>query len=289
MKIAAGILLVVLVLIGFNSFYVVHEGQGALVLQFGRVLRFDDHPGLHAKLPLLQQVTYLDERLLDLEAQPARYFTAGNQGVDANFYVKWRIADAAAYYRATGGSAPQAVQRLTPLAQDALRRAIHACTLQQLLGEGRQAAVAQALATVDAAARQQLGIAVVDLRIERIELPDEASAAVYKRMRAERQQLAAELRSSGQQEAATIKADANEQAQVILADAGRDAARIRGQGEAQAAAIYAHAYGQDPEFFAFYGSLQAYRKAFANGRGVLILEPDSPFLRYFDNPTPAQH
>ncbi|EIL89153.1 MULTISPECIES: protease modulator HflC [Rhodanobacter] len=289
MKIAAGIFAVVLVLLGFNSMYVVNEGESALVLQFGRIVRNGDQPGLHFKLPLLQQVVHLDSRILTLDAQPERYFTSEKKSVNVDFYVKWRIADNATYYRATGGNELQAVQRLTPIVKDALRHEFNARTLQELISGGRKDITASVRKQTDAIARKNLGIAVVDVRIKRIDLPDEVSESVYKRMRAERLQLANELRSTGQQLAETIQADADKQGQIIRADADRDAAKIRGEGDAQAAAIYAQAYGQDPEFFAFYRSLQAYKKAFADGKGVLILKPDSEFLRYFSNPAPARH
>lgn len=289
MKIAAGILAVLLVLLGFNSIYVVNEGQSALVLQFGRIVRTGDQPGLHFKLPLLQQVVRMDKRILTLEAQPERYFTSEKKSVNVDFYVKWRIADNATYYRATSGNELQAIQRLTPIVKDALRYEFNARTLQELVTGGRKDITARVRRQTDAIARRNLGIAVADVRIKRIDLPDEVSESVYKRMRAERLQLANELRSTGLQMAETIKADADRQGQVIRADAERDAAKVRGEGDAQAAAIYAQAYGQDQEFFAFYRSLQAYRTAFADGKGVLILKPDSEFLRYFGNPALGRH
>lgn len=289
MKIAAGILAVLLVLLGFNSIYVVNEGQSALVLQFGRIVRTGDQPGLHFKLPLLQQVVRMDKRILTLDAQPERYFTSEKKSVNVDFYVKWRIADNATYYRATSGNELQAIQRLTPIVKDALRYEFNARTLQELVTGGRKDITARVRRQTDAIARRNLGIAVADVRIKRIDLPDEVSESVYKRMRAERLQLANELRSTGLQMAETIKADADRQGQVIRADAERDAAKVRGEGDAQAAAIYAQAYGQDQEFFAFYRSLQAYRTAFADGKGVLILKPDSEFLRYFGNPALGRH
>ena len=283
MKFLTGILVVIAVLLGFNSAYVVHEGQSALVLQFGRIVRTGDTPGLHFKLPLIQQALLFDNRILTLEAQPERYFTSEKKSVNVDFYVKWRIADNAAYYRATAGAELQAANRLSPIVKDALRFEFNARTLQELIAGGRKDITERVRKQTDNAARKSLGIAVVDVRIKRIDLPDEVSESVYKRMRAERSQLANELRYTGQQAADTIQADADRQRQVILADAERDAAKIRGEGDAQAAAIYAQAYGQDPEFFAFYRSLGAYRKSFEDGKGVLVLKPDSEFLRYFND------
>jgi len=283
MKFFSGIVVVLLVLIGFNSAFVVREGQTALVLQFGRIVRTGDQPGLHFKLPFVQQVMTFDNRILTLEAQPERYFTSEKKSVNVDFYVKWRIADNAAYYRATAGDELQAANRLTPIVKDALRFEFNGRTLQELVAAGRKDVTERVRKQTDSAARKNLGIAVVDVRIKRIDLPDEVSESVYKRMRAERKQLANELRSTGQQAAETIQADADRQVQVLKAEAEREAAKVRGEGDAQAAAIYAQAYGQDPEFFAFYRSLGAYRKSFQDGKGVLVLKPDSEFLKYFND------
>ncbi|MEO7065725.1 MAG: protease modulator HflC [Rhodanobacter sp.] len=289
MKILSAIAVVVLVLLGLNSMFVVSEGQNALLLQFGRIVRTDFQPGLHFKLPLIQQVMHFDNRILSLDAQPERYFTSEKKSVNVDFYVKWRIADNAKYYRATGGDQLQATQRLTPIVKDALRFEFNARTLQELIAGGRQDITERVRKLTDASARKNLGIAVVDVRIKRIDLPDEVSESVYKRMRAERLQLANELRYTGQEAAEKIKADADRQGQVLRADADRDAAKIRGEGDAQAASIYAKAYSQDPEFFAFYRSMTAYRKAFEDGKSVLVLKPDSEFLRYFSNPSATKH
>jgi membrane protease subunit HflC len=283
MKVAAAILVLVLVLLGANSAFVVNEGEHALLLQFGRIVREDYRPGLHFKLPLVQQVRRFDGRMLSLDAEPERYFTAEKKSVDVDFYVKWRVADDAAYYRATGGDQTVAEQRLVPQVKDALRAEFDARDLRELIAGGPRDVGGRVREQAGAVARRDLGIEVVDVRIKRIDLPDEVSEAVYKRMRAERVQLANELRFGGQEAAEKIQADADRQGQVLKADAERDAAKVRGEGDAQAAAIYAQAYGQDPEFFAFYRSLDAYRTAFGDGRGVLVLKPGSEFLKYFDD------
>ncbi len=289
MKVGAAIIAVLIVLLGFNSLFVVHEGQTALVLQFGRIVRTGDQPGLHAKLPFIQQVMTFDNRILTLEAPPERYFTSEKKSVNVDFYVKWRIADNAAYYRATAGDELQAANRLTPIVKDALRFEFNGRTLQELVSAGRKDVTERVRKQTDAASRKNFGIAVVDVRIKRIDLPDEVSESVYKRMRAERSQLANELRYTGQQAAETIKADADRQAQVVKAEAERDAAKVKGEGDAQAAAIYAQAYGQDPEFFAFYRSLAAYRTSFKDGKGGLVLRPDSEFLKYFSDGASSRH
>ncbi|MGY3038876.1 membrane protease subunit HflC [Rhodanobacter sp. TND4EL1] len=281
-KIGSIVLAILIFLLGINSMFVVSEGHSALLLQFGRIVRTDYQPGLHFKLPVIQQVMNFDKRILSLDAAPERYFTSEKKSVNVDFYVKWRVADNAAYYRATGGDQLQAAQRLTPIVKDALRFEFNARTLPDLISGGRKDITERVRAQTDASARKNLGIAVVDVRIKRIDLPNEVSESVYKRMRAERLQLANELRFTGQESAETIQADADRQGQVLRADAQRDAAKIRGEGDAQAATIYAQAYSQDPEFFSFYRSLAAYRNSFEDGKGVMILKPDDEFLRYFE-------
>ena len=287
-RILSAIIALLLILLGLNSMFVVREGHSALVLQFGRIVQTDYQPGLHFKLPVLQQVLHFDKRILSLDAPPERYFTSEKKSVNVDFYVKWRIVDNAMYYRATGGDQLQAVQRLTPIVKDALRFEFNARTLPDLISGGRKDITERVRAQTDASARKNLGIAVVDVRIKRIDLPNEVSESVYKRMKAERLQLANELRYTGQESAATIQADADRQAQVLKADANRDAAKVKGEGDAQAAAIYAHSYNQDPEFFAFYSSLAAYRQSLEDGKGVLVLKPDSAFLHYFSDPSPKK-
>lgn len=182
----------------------------------------------------------------------------------------------------------QVSQRLTPIVKDALRFEFNARTLPDLISGGRKDITERVRAQTDASARKNLGIAVIDVRIKRIDLPNEVSESVYKRMRAERLQLANELRFTGQESAETIQADADRQGQVLRADARRDAAKVRGEGDAEAAAIYAQAYDKDPEFFAFYRSLASYRTSFEDGQGMLILKPDNEFLRYFEQPVPKR-
>ena len=283
MKIVYAFVGLLVVLLGLNSAFVVSEGQGALLLQFGRIIRADYTPGLHFKLPVVQQVVLLDNRILNLDAQPERYFTSEKKSINVDFYVKWRIADNAAYYRATAGEQLQAAQRLIPIVKDALRFEFNSRPLQAVVANGRDDITNRVRSQTDAAARRSLGIEVVDVRIKRIELPDEVSDSVYKRMRAERQQLAQDLRSRGKEAGDRIRADADRQKAVLLADAEREAATMRGDGDAQAAAIYAQSYGQDPDFFDFYRSLQAYRTSFQDGKGVLVLKPESDFLRYFND------
>lgn len=275
------ILVVIIVIVGFSSMFTVSEGQSAILMQFGRIERSNFTPGFYFKLPFVQQVMRFDSRIQTLDAQPERYFTREKKSVDVDFYVKWRISDNVTFYRATTGDINQALQRLSPIIKDALRFQVNSRTLDELISGGRKDIAAQVIAQANKATQDNLGIQVVDVRIKRIELPETVSDSVYSRMRAERKQLANELRSTGKEAGEKIRADADRQRQVLIANAKRDAAKIRGEGDAKAAAIYAAAYGKDPQFFDFYRSLNAYRTAFGHGKSVLIVNPQSRFMRYF--------
>jgi membrane protease subunit HflC len=287
MKTTAAIIIVLLILIGFNSLYTVDDGQHVLVLQFGKIMRVDRTPGLHAKVPLMQQTLVLDNRVLSFDGAPQRYATSDKQSINVNYYVKWRIADAADYYRATSGDELQAGQRLSPIVGNALRNVVNAHTLEQLVAGGQGRLAADALQDANEQTRKMLGVSVVDVRITGIDFPEDVKTSVYKRMQTERQQEAAAIRADGKQQAESIKADAQAQAQVIRATAESHVDKVKGEGDAQAAQIYAQAYAQDPDFFAFYRSLQAYKTSFGDGRSTIILKPDSEFLRYFGNPAAA--
>lgn len=277
------IIVVLAVIVAFNSLFTVSEGQTAILLQFGRIDRSDYKPGLYAKIPFLQQVMRFDSRIQTIDAQPERYFTEEKKSVDVDFYVKWRIDDNVTYYRASTGDINQARQRLVPIVKDALRFQVNSRTLEELISGGRKDIARQVISQANKATRDNLGIEVVDVRIKQIELPETVSESVYNRMRAERKNLANELRSTGKEAGEKIRADADRQRQVLIADAERDAAKVRGEGDAKAAAIYAAAYNKNPEFFRFYRSLRAYKKAFDGGKSVLILDPESKFMRYFDD------
>ena len=283
MKYLTAILALVIVLVASGRMFVVREGQDALVLQFGRIISSELGPGLHFKIPFMQEARIFDHRILSLDAQPERYFTSEKKSVNVDFYVKWQIANTSDYYRATRGVELSANQRLAPIIKNALRFEFNARKLEELISGGRKDITREVLTEADKATRKNLGIKVIDVRIKRIDLPEEVSESVYNRMRAERKNLANELRSTGQEESENIRSDADRQRQVLLADARGQAAGIRGEGDAQAAGVYAKAYDKDRQFFDFYRSLAAYRKAFGDGHSVMVLEPDSTFLRYFSD------
>lgn len=268
-----------------GSVYVVNENQLALQFQFGRIVRSDIPPGLHFKIPFVQSVRVFDRRILTLDAQPTRYLTQEKKSIAVDYFATWRIADVRRYYTATLGAEDSAVQRLTPIIVEALRNTINRRQLQDIVVLDRSVLGGTMLDEVNAATKPSLGIEVVDIRIKRIDLPEDSNvlASVYERMKAERSRAALKLRAEGDEESTKIRAEADRQRQVMLAEANRDAQQTRGQGDAEAAAIAARAYGQDPEFYAFYRSLQAYQRSFG-GKDVLVLDPDSELLRYFNNP-----
>jgi membrane protease subunit HflC len=287
MKILTPILALILVVLIANSAFIVREGETALLLQFGSIQGdskggvADFKPGLHFKIPLIQQVVRFDRRMLNLEAQPERYFDSGKNPINVDFYVKWTIDNPVAYYRAFGADASQtaANSRLTPIIKDPLRFEFNSHALTDLIASARSDITERVRDTANKAAAG-LGIRVADVRIKRIEFTDEVLPSVYKRMSSERIRLANDLRSTGSEQAAKITADADRQVQIIKAEAERDAQTARGEGDAKATEIYASAYGKDPDFYAFYRSLDAYRNAFGNG-DVIVLDPKSEFMRYF--------
>jgi len=282
MKLFAGVIALVVVLLATSSAFIVNERELAVLFQFGAAQRSDFGPGLHFKMPFVQNVRKFDRRILTLDSQPERYLTAEKKDVVVDFFVKWKISDVAKYYTSTSGDELLATQRLSPIVRQALGREISERTLQEVVS-GERSNLLDDLREGTNAASSELGIEIVDIRISRIELPDDSLVrdSVFNRMRAERKQVASRLRSEGTEAAEKIRSDADRQRQVVVAEAERDAQQIRGAGEADAASIYAKAYEADPEFYAFHRSLEAYRIAFRDNDGVLVLDPKSEFFQYF--------
>ena len=282
MKLSAWVPPLIIVLLAlFGSMYVVSEGQSAIVLNLGKVVRNDVGPGLHFKIPFVESARVFDRRLQVLDANPERYLTSDKQDISLDFFAIGRIADVRAFYRATGGDEEVAVQRLAPIIKNALTGEINSRTLQQVVSGDREKVVAKQLDSINRGA-STLGVKIVDIRIKRVDLPEDSNVlkSVYDQMRSQRQQVASQLRAEGVEQAQTIRAEADRQQQVLLAEAERDAQKLRGEGDAGAAAIYASAYGRDPAFYAFHRSLEAYRKSFADGNAVIVLDRNDPFLQY---------
>lgn len=265
----------------FGSVFVVREGHTAIVLNLGKVVRSDLGPGLHFKVPLVESARIFDARLLVLPAEPERYLTSERKDVSVDFFAVGRIQDGRAFYRATAGDELAAIDRLAPIIKDALRNEINARTLSQVVSGDRSKIVDAQLAAINKGAAT-LGVKIVDLRIKQIDLPTDSQVIrdVYRRMSAQRQQVASKLRAEGEEQANEIRAKSDRDQAVILAEAERDAQKLRGEGDGEAARIYGAAANADPAFYAFQRSLEAYRQAFKSGDAVIVLDKDDPFLQY---------
>ena len=282
MKTSAIVALIVAVLLALmGSVFVVREDQTAMVLNLGRVVRADLKPGLHFKLPIVETARLFDRRFRIMDTTPERYFTSEQKDVSVDFFAIGYISDLRAYYRATGGLEDVADKRLSPIITNSLRNEINSRTLTQLVSGDRSEIIAGQLKVINAAIKN-LGMQLVDIRLKQIDLPQDSKvlSEVYDRMRAQRQQVASALRAEGEEQARTIKAEADRQQVVIAAEAERDAQRLRGEGDALAARLYAEASATDPGFYAFYRSLEAYRKSFSDGNAVIVLDKNDPFLQY---------
>lgn len=277
-----------LIVVAANAVFVVDQRERAVLFQLGEIRGTDFAPGLHLKVPFTQSVLKLDSRILTFDSQTENFLTVEKKNVEVEYFIKWKIDDITAYYRATGGQELVASDRLSATVNRGLRDEFGSRTIQQAVGgegEGAKAAerdvIAEHLKTNAAEKVRELGVAIVDVRIKSINLPKEVSDSVYDRMRAERTRVASELRAKGAEEAERIRADADRAAQITVADAYRDAEKLRGNGDAKAAEIYARAYGADAEFYAFYRTLNIYRDTFKDKEDVLVLEPKGEFFKYF--------
>ena len=274
------IVLLAAVIVGWNSFFVVDQTERAIVLQFGKVVKNDVPPGLHFKLPFVQDSQSFDGRLLTLDTATQRYLTLEKKALMVDSYAKWRIADVQRFYTATSGLRAIAEERLSRQLESGLRNEVARRTLHEVVSGERDQLMADITATLDENARRELGIEVLDVRVKAIDLPAEVNRSVFDRMSTEREREAREHRAKGAELAEGIRADADRQQRVIVAEAFRESEKIRGDGDAQAAAIYAEAYNKDPEFYSFSRSLQAYRESFANKSDMLVLDPESEFFKY---------
>ena len=269
----------VLVLLGAMIF-TVDQRQHAIVFQLGEVREVISEPGLYFKWPMIQNVRYFDKRILTLDsAEPERFITSEKKNVLVDSYVKWKIIDPRLYYVSVAGDESRAKTRLSQTVNAGLREEFGKRTVHDVVSGERDKIMAQMREKADLDARK-IGVQIVDVRVKRVDLPTEVSESVYRRMEAERKRVANELRSEGAAEAEKIRADADRQREVIVAEAYREAQKAKGEGDAKAAAIYAQAFNQNPEFYAFYRSLEAYRSSFKNKSDVLVLEPNSDFFKY---------
>jgi len=281
------ILVAVLGVIGVSALFVVSETEYAIKFQLGRIVRADYEPGIHFKLPFVNNVLKFERRLLTLDTNPEQMLTAEQKFVAVDSFVKWRIVDVSRFYTSTQGNERVALSRLDSIVKDRIRNQIAARELVQVISEER-VTIMQDIARAANEAASEFGIEVVDVRIKAIELPEDVRESVFRRMAADRQKEANLYRFEGRESAERIRADADRQAQVILAEAEREGQRIRGEGDARSTEIYANAYGQDEEFYSFYRSLQAYGTAFGGNNDVMVLDRSSKFFDYFGTDAPAE-
>ena len=281
------IALIALLVVLSASMFTVDQRQNALVFQLGEVVSVKTKPGLYFKLPLVQNVRYFDTRILTLDsADPERFITSEKKNVLVDSFIKWRVIDARQFYVSVGGDERRAEIRLNQTVNDGLRAEFGKRTINAVVSGSREEIMSIIRAKADQDART-IGVQVVDVRIKRVDLPEAVSENVYRRMEAERKQVANELRSTGAAEAEKIRADADKQKDVIVAEAYRDAQGVKGEGDAKASALYAAAYGKNAEFYAFYRSMQAYRESFKTKSDVMVLDPSADFFKYMKNPRAA--
>jgi modulator of FtsH protease HflC len=283
MRASLGTLLVgtlVLLIVGTLSLFVVDQRQNAIVFRLGEVVDVKKTPGLYFKLPLVDNVRNFDVRILTIDtAEPERFLTSEKKNVLVDLFVKWRITDVKQYYVSVQGTESLAQTRLLQTINDGLRAEFGNRTVHEVVSgdRGKIMNLMREKANEDA---KNIGVEVIDVRLKRVDLPQEVSVDVYRRMEAERKRVANELRSTGAAESERIRAEADKQREVIVAQAYREAQRIKGEGDAKATAIYAKAYQQNPEFYAFYRSLEAYKASFRGRSDILVLEPNSEFFKY---------
>jgi len=268
------------------SLFTVNETQTAIRFQLGEIVQDNYKPGLHWKWPLINNVRKFDRRLQTLDTDPERFLTAEKKNVIVDSFAMWRIEDVRKFYTTVGGDPTQANVRLDQIVKDSLRSEFSKRSIQEVVS-GDRVQIMDTLSRLLKEQATQLGIAAVDVRIKRIDLPPDVSNSVFSRMKAERLRVAKDFRSRGGEAAERIRADADRQSTVILAEAYRDAERQRGEGDAQSANIYAQAYSKDQDFYSFHRSLSAYRQSFNSHNDVLVLEPDSQFFRYFNQAQPS--
>jgi membrane protease subunit HflC len=288
MKNISAIIVVLLALIGYGCIFVVSEGTRAIKITFGKVAAEPDgtatvyDPGLHFKFPIFDRIQRLDARIQTLDEQADRFVTSEKEDLIVDSYVKWKIEDFGRYYLSTGGNKLQAETLLKQKVNNGLRSEFGTRTIQQIVSGERSELMDSAMSQASDGS-DELGISIVDVRVKQINLPTEISNSIFNRMRAERAAAAREYRSEGKEQGEIIKANIDARVEVMLADAERNARQLRGEGDAQAAQIYAQTFNKNAEFYSFLRSMDAYRASFSDKQDVLVIEPDSDFFRYLNN------
>ena len=280
------IVLIVAVFVGYSSVYIVKETERGVLLKFGEVVNADLEPGLHFRFPIVNNVRLFDGRVLTLDAAPQSYLTLEKKSLEVDSFVKWKIDNVQKFYTATSGDEFRAAKLLSDRVDTGLRNQFGERTVTEVVSGEREQLMKELTESLSKIAEDEFGIEVIDVRVKRIDLPPAVSESVYQRMRTEREREASELRARGKELAEGIRADADRQKTVVEAEAYRESEWIRGEGDATAANVYANAYQQNPEFYSFHRSLQAYRKSFTGSGDMMVLKPDSDFFKYLSEPQP---
>jgi len=265
-----------------GSFYIVNETQRGVKLQFGEVVDGDIKPGIHLKIPIIQQVKYFDGRLQVFDSDAGEFLTSEKKRLIVDSFVVWRIKDVERYYIRTQGEEAAARLLMGPRVNDGIKNKIAEKTLHEVVAVERDQIMADLRDEIDDIVGDELGIEIVDIRIKRVEFSKEVSETVFQRMRSERNRDAADHRARGRERAEGIRADADKQERILIAEAYREAEKVRGIGDAKAASLYANAYGKDPKFYEFYRSLIAYKASFSNKSDVMLIDPESEFFNYMN-------
>ena len=281
-----GFVVLAAAVLGMNSVFIVTEMERAVLLEFGRVVRADISPGLHFKLPFINDVRKFDGRVMTLDAPAERYLTLEKKALIVDSFAKYRVSDVQIYYTSTSGDERRAKELLKQRINEGLRNEISKRTLHEVVSGERDELMLVLMQNLNEVAERELGVTIVDVRVKRIDLPPEVSQSVYDRMNTERDIEAREHRAKGQELAVGIRADADRQKEIVLAAAYSEAEQIRGEGDAIAAATYAAAYNKDKEFYRFYRSMSAYQRTFSNKSDILLVNPNSDFFRYLNKSKP---
>jgi membrane protease subunit HflC len=278
------IIIPVLALLLWASIFTVDEREKAILFQFGEIIEADYEPGIHLKIPFINNVRKFDSRILTIDQKPERFLTQEKKDLIVDSYVKWRIIDVVQYYKTTQGDELVAGRLLYENINNGLRNEFGKRTIQEVVS-GDRTHIMDLMTSQASERAKTLGIEVVDVRVKKVDYPERVSNSVYQRMRAEREREARDFRSKGHEASERIQADADRQRSILLAEAYRDSEIVRGEGDARATEIYAEAFNNDPEFYKFYRSVTAYAKNFSNSGDVILLAPDSDYFRYFKDPT----
>jgi len=279
---AALVVLGIIVATLFMSVYFVDEREKAIKFRFGEIVESEIEPGMHFKIPFVNNIKFFDARVQTMDSEPQLYLTGEKKNLVVDSFVKWRIQDVREFYVRLQGRTFNARQRLAQRVEDSLRQEFGKRKVQEVISGDRAKIMEVVRNSMEEEARS-LGIEVIDVRLKRVDLDPAVSESVYQRMQAERQRVAKELRAQGEEEAEKIRANADRQRQILLANATRDAEQLRGSGDAIATATYAEAYGKDREFYNLYRSLNAYQNTFSNKDDLMVIDPSSDFFRFFKN------